>query len=70
MQFYAVMRNDISRTDRNEFVSLCATRDEAIRIMNHMSAADEEEDVYTNGYFLKTVPVDIEKLISLGIISL
>jgi hypothetical protein len=35
-----------------------------------MSAADEEEDVYTNGYFLKTVPVDIEKLISLGIISL
>lgn len=70
MQFYAVMRSDIAYTNRNEFVTLCASREEAIRIMNHMSASDEDENVFDKGYFIKSVPVDINKMVALGIISL
>ena len=75
MQFYAVMKGTFGKNDA-ERVAMCVSREDAIRVMNHLSSIDDNEcdplhnPNHNTVYRIKSVPVDIEKLISLGIISL
>jgi len=75
MRFYAVMKSTFGKNDA-ERVAMCVSREDAIRVMNHLSIVNENEEDplfdpnHNTVYQIKSIPVNVEKLIALGIISL
>ena len=75
MRFYAVMKGTFGKNDA-ERVAMCVSREDAVRVMNHLSSVDENEGDplfdpnHNTVYHIKSIPVNVDKLVALGIISL
>ena len=74
MKFYAVVRGIFGKVGSEEQLAVCASREEAVRIMNHLSSIeDDDSDPLHNPnsnivYSIRTIPVNLDKLRELGII--
>jgi hypothetical protein len=70
MFFYGVIKSDFGRTG-GEIVSLHVTRDAAVRMINMCLDGDDMADPQRNyEYKVKNIPVNVEKLVELGVINL
>ena len=75
MKFYAIMKGTFGKNDA-ERVAMCVSREDAVRVMNHLSSVDENEDDplynpnHNTVYHIKTVPVNVQRLVELGVIVL